>query len=819
VVGMTCASCSARVCKTLQSQEGVLDASVNLAANTAQVTFDTSVTTAGRLAAAVERCGYEMLVEGGGADATEKGDEEQELRYNTLRRNTILGFSLAIPMMVLTMGFPKLLRGADGCFTLWAWMVWGMAGVILFAFGRGFYESAWKQLRHKTANMDTLVATSTGIAYLFSTFNLLFPRFWTTRGIEPGLYFDAAAGIVCFILLGRTLEARAKRSTTDAIRSLMGLQPKLLTRLLPDGGTERIPIETASVGDLVLVAPGERIPLDGVIVAGESYVDEKMLTGESVPVAKRVADKVFAGTMNGKGSLRFEVEKRGQDTLLSQVIRTVRDAQGSKASVQSLVDGVAAVFVPAVMCIALVAFVCWIIFAPENGITYGLLAMVTVLIIACPCALGLATPTAVTVGIGKGAENGMLIKDATGLESACKVDAVVMDKTGTLTEGHPVVVDECWADRSDADALYGLERLSEHPMAEAVVRHLGSCKNLEVSGFESITGRGVAGLIGGKKYYAGNRALLEENGIAVPDYLEEKANSWQSRACATVWFADSETALAVVAVSDKIRSMSAKAVAELKGQGVECWMLTGDNEAVAAAVSAEVGITHHKAGLLPSDKYEFIKELQAKGRKVAMVGDGINDSAALAQADVSIAMGGGTDIAMDSAMVTILSGDLLKVPAMLKLSRATVRTIKENLFWALIYNCIAVPIAAGVLYPLCGFLLDPMIGGAAMAFSSVSVVTNSLRLKRVKIYLQDNDDENYKTMDTMTKEYKVEGLMCQHCAMRVEKALDGIEGVSAKVSLADKTVAVTFSGEEIPLESLQSAVSEKAGEEYVLRQA
>ena len=481
--------------------------------------------------------------------------------------------------------------------------------------------------------------------------------------------------------------------------------------------------------------------VDGTVLSGESYVDESMLSGEPVPVHKQPDAKVFAGTINQKGAFRFRADRTGRDTVLSQIIRMVQDAQGSKAPVQNMVDKVASVFVPFIMGIALVTFAAWWIFAPSDGFIHGLLSMITVLIIACPCALGLATPTALIVGIGKGASNGILIKDAASLEVARKVDTVVLDKTGTLTEGRPEVVDQCWMPDSGAlrSVLSALESLSEHPLAEAVVAALrpeSDTESLpvpEIVSFENIPGKGVRGICGGMTYFAGNLDLLRSKNIEPSEELLARAGEWLAQARTVIWFADSTRALAAVAVTDRIKPTSAEAVAKLHHMGIRTVMLTGDNEASAAAVARQAGIDEFCAGVLPQDKAAFVKKLQDEGHKVAMIGDGINDSAALARADLSIAMGGGSDIAMDAAMITILSSDLMKVPDAIRLSHLTVRTIRQNLFWAFIYNIIAVPVAAGVLYPINGFLLNPMIGGAAMALSSVSVVTNSLRLRGKKL--------------------------------------------------------------------------------------
>lgn len=617
-------------------------------------------------------------------------------------------------------------------------IMWALSTPIIFGLGRSFFVSAWKQLEHGSANMDTLVANSTGIAYLFSLFNMLFPEFWLSRGIHPHVYFEAASVIIAFILLGRLLEEKAKGNTSSAIKKLMGLQPKNVTVITPTGEQQEISIEQIRPGDLLLVKPGERIAVDGSVTEGESFVDESMLSGEPIAVSKYKGTKVFAGTINQQGSFRFRAEKVGTDTLLAKIIHMVQDAQGSKAPVQQLVDKIAGIFVPVIIGIAIVSFIAWMLLDGENGFTHGLLALVTVLIIACPCALGLATPTAIMVGIGKGAERGILIKDAESLEIAKKIDTVVLDKTGTVTEGKPAVSDLIWNDRTErAESIfYSLEKLSEHPLAEAIAGYFKDVRFTEIEHFDSITGKGVKGQVEDKTYYAGNRKLLEENRISISPALSAEAARLTAEAQTVIWFADDTAALAIAAITDRIKPTSIQAVAELRAAGIEVYMLTGDNEATAGEIARQAGITHYKAGVLPQDKAAFISQLQKEGKKVAMAGDGINDSAALAQADLSIAMGGGSDIAMDVAKMTIISSDLTKIPEALKLSRLTVRTIRQNLFWAFIYNLIGVPIAAGILYPINGFLLNPMIAGAAMAFSSVSVVSNSLRLKRKKNFVR-----------------------------------------------------------------------------------
>ena len=756
ILGMSCAACAARVDKTLNKQPGVCQASVNYAAATALVEYDPTQTSPEALQHAVQEAGYDLIITHDEHTADEV-EEAHAKKYQSLKQRTTWAILLAIPIAVIGMGFMD---------RPWAgWVTWALSTPVVFALGRSFFGNAWKQLKHGSANMDTLVACSTGVAYLFSVFNLFFPDFWLSRGITPHVYFESSAVIIAFILLGRMLEERAKGNTSQAIKKLMGLQPKTVTLVIsneelrmkneeclgmPNGNSsfggeadilhssfKEVPINQVKPGDIIMVKPGERIAVDGVVTEGSSYVDESMLSGEPVPVAKRKDAKVYAGTINQKGSFRFRANKVGTDTLLARIIHLVQDAQGSKAPVQKLVDKVAAVFVPVIMGIAALSFALWMVFDPSEGFTHGLLALVTVLIIACPCALGLATPTAIMVGIGKGAERGILIKDAESLEIARKVNAVILDKTGTVTEGHPAVQHLLWADekaKAYAPVLLALERKSEHPLAEAILLNEElRMKNeeLQVDGFESVTGQGVKGFYEGVAYYAGNRHLMEGKRIAPA--LQEAASAWEAEAQTVVWFANETEAMAVIAIADRIKPSSIEAIRTLQAEGIEVHLLTGDNEKTTQAIARQAGIAHYRAGVLPQDKEAYVRQLQQAGKAVAMVGDGINDSAALAEADLSIAMGSGSDIAMDVAKMTLISSDLRKIPEALRLSRLTVRTIRQNLFWAFIYNMVGVPIAAGVLYPINGFLLNPMIGGAAMAFSSVSVVTNSLRLRRKRL--------------------------------------------------------------------------------------
>ena len=816
-MGMSCASCSARVEKTLNHQSGVKKAVVNYASATATVEYDPTSCSSETLQQAVQAAGYDLLINQDG-NTLEEAEEAHNKKFSALKFRTTWAIILSMPVVIIGMFFMDMPYANP--------IMWALSTPVVFWLGRGFFTSAWKQLQHGSANMDTLVAISTGTAYLFSLFNMLFPDFWLSRGIHPHVYFEAASVIIAFILLGRLLEEKAKGNTSTAIKKLMGLQPKTVTIIVDEGHAvphssfERvIPIEQIRPGDIVLVKPGERIAVDGIVTEGSSYVDESMLSGEPVAVSKHKDAKVFAGTINQKGSFRFRAEKIGTDTLLAKIIHMVQDAQGSKAPVQQLVDKIAGIFVPTIIGIAVLAFIAWMLLDGTGGFTHGLLAFVTVVIIACPCALGLATPTAIMVGIGKGAERGILIKDAESLEIAKKIDTVVLDKTGTVTEGKPVVSKLIWntqamtpgtgatAGNALSDIFYSLEKLSEHPLAEAVVNHLKESASIDIQDFESITGKGVKGRAQGRTYLAGNRKLLEENHIAIPPSLQEEATRLTSEAQTVIWFADEENVLAIAGITDRIKETSIRAVSELHAAGIEVHMLTGDNEATAREIARKAGIAHYQASVLPQDKAAFVSRLQAEGRKVAMVGDGINDSAALARADLSIAMGRGSDIAMDVAQMTLISSDLTRIPEAIRLSARTVRTIRQNLFWAFIYNIIGVPVAAGALYPLCGFLLNPMIAGAAMAMSSVSVVTNSLRLKRAGLRHEETDIS--KPYTDMKKEYKVEGMMCNHCRMHVEKALNSIEGVNATVTLDPPVAVIEFSGGAKPLEDLQAVLAEE----------
>ena len=752
VTGLSCASCAISVESMLKEQKGVTSASVNYANSSAQVEFEPSVVQGENLKAIIQSIGYDLLIEDDGAEQQEEQQQEHTKRLET---NTIWASLLALPVVVIAMFMMELPYGN--------WIMMALAAPVVGWFGRSFFVNAANHAKHGKANMDTLVALSTGIAFIFSAFNTFFPQFWHKHGQHPPVYFEASAVVIAFILLGKLLEERAKSNTSSALKKLIGLQPSNVNVVGEDGQTIEIPISQVKTGDQLLVKPGDKIPVDGEIISGSSFIDESTITGESLPVEKEKAGLVFAGTINQKGSFVFVAQKVGGDTVLARIIKMVQQAQGSKPPVQKLVDKIAGIFVPVVMVISLISFGIWMIAGGENAITQALLAMVSVLVIACPCALGLATPTAIMVGIGKGAENGILIKDAESLELAHKVNAIVLDKTGTITEGKPAVTDVFWNVEGDERAgleqiLHSIESQSEHPLAEAVINSLkfkalqedatgdwqlvaGNANPLQnkisqrivIDHFKSVTGKGVIAGYNQQVYLVGNQKLLAEHQVEITASDLNRINLWQEDAKTVICFARDKELIAIFAIADEVKETSALAIKDLHSQGIEVYMLTGDNIQTAKAVAKKVGLVNFKAEVMPSDKADFIIGLQKQGKIVAMVGDGINDSHALAQADVSIAMGKGSDIAMDVAKMTIISSDLRLISKAIRLSKLTVNTIHQNLFWAFIYNVIGIPVAAGVLFPIWGFMLNPMIAGAAMALSSVSVVSNSLRLKGKRV--------------------------------------------------------------------------------------
>ena len=735
VTGMSCASCAMGVEKGLNAQPGVKKAVVNFADNSVTLEFDEQLTDSIKLKRSVQQLGYDMIVEEG-ENAAKLKEEQRESHYRKLKNRTILAWAFSMPIMVMSMFFmhhhylniPMMLLSLP----------------VLAIFGRSFYVNGYKAVLRGSANMDTLVALSTAIAFLFSVFNTFFPEYWIARGIEPMVYYEAATMIIAFVLLGKFLEERAKGNTSSAIKKLMGLQPKSAT-VLRNGEPVEVPISQISVGEEIVVKPGEKIPVDGVLKSGESYVNESMISGEPLAAHKRVGDNVLAGTINQKGTFTFVALKVGGDTLLAQIIKTVKEAQGSKAPVQRIADKIASIFVPVVISISLITLVVWILAGGEQLFAKGLLSAISVLVIACPCALGLATPTALMVGIGKGAQQHILIKDASALEQMRRVNAVVLDKTGTITEGRPIVTDWQWLTEDESErerylpVLFAMEEVSEHPLASAITEYIKQNwgvpeKRSQISNFTTISGLGAEAKYDDKKFWLGSIRMMNTQVAANVSDIANRATSLSEKLSgegkSIAVFGRGYVPMVIVAVSDKIKDTSAAAIAKLHEMGIEVHMLTGDNQKNANYVASKVGISHFKAGSLPQDKDNYIVELQSQGKVVAMAGDGINDSQALSRANVSIAMGKGTDIAMDVAMMTLITSDIALLPKAFDLSKRTVKFIRQNLFWAFIYNIIGIPIAAGVLYPFTGILLSPMIAAAAMAFSSVSVVLNSLRLSR-----------------------------------------------------------------------------------------
>jgi Cu+-exporting ATPase len=739
IEGMTCASCAAAVEKSLSRAPGVQSALVNFATEKATVHYLPGQASQATLKEAVVNAGYGVVERAPDTSATDRQaeiDRQKAAAYAKLKRRFWVAVGLALVIMPLSMLmlWPAMMERVNMHWLNYALLLLTLP-VLLYS-GREFYASAWNGFRHRSANMDTLIAVGTGAAFLYSLAATVIPGFFVRHGLMPEVYYDTTATIIALILLGKVLELRAKTQTSAAIRSLMGLQAKTARVVRPAGSEVDVPIEQVLPGDVVVVRPGEKVATDGVITEGASAVDEAMLTGESLPVAKKPGDPVFGATLNKTGSFRFRVTKVGADTMLSQIVKLVEEAQGSRAPIQRLADKVSAVFVPTVVVIAILTFVLWFDLAPvATRLPLALVNFVAVLIIACPCALGLATPTAIMVSTGKGAEYGVLIRNAEALEKAHKVNTVLLDKTGTITRGEPAVTDFVPFGGPDAAALLqlvaALERQSEHPLAEAVVRYAEAqgAPPLAATQFRAIAGKGAAATVNEQAVLIGNQALLREENVALPAELARQAEQLLSQAKTVLYVAVAGRAAGLIGVADTVRDTSVAAIQRLQARGIEVVMMTGDNAQTAAKVAEQVGIKRYFAEVLPGGKAGKVKELQAEGRVVAMVGDGINDAPALAQADIGLAMGGGTDVAMEAAGITLMRSDLNGVATAIELSRQTIRTIKQNLFFAFVYNTLGIPIAAGLLYPFFGWLLSPMLAAGAMALSSVSVLTNSLRLR------------------------------------------------------------------------------------------
>ena len=728
VTGMSCASCAANVERALKKLAGVREANVNLATARATVLFDPRLIGPLDLVKAVREAGYDVVA------APDEVRIRGEREYRTLRISVIWGGALALVIFLGSMRhwFPWVPGFLRDFFVLWA-----LATPVQFVLGRRFYKGAWSALRHGAADMNTLIAVGTSAAYLFSAAATALPGFFRRAGIEPQVYFDTSAVIIVLILFGRMLEARAKGKTSDAIRRLMGLRPRT-ARVVGEDGEREVAIDQVRVDDVLIVRPGETIPVDGIVIEGKSSIDESMITGESLPADKGPGASVVGATLNKWGSFRFRAVRVGEDTALARIIKLVEEAQGSKAPIQRLADVIAAYFVPAVIVIAVLTFVVWAVFGPPPRLVFALLNFVAVLIIACPCALGLATPTAIMVGTGKGAERGILIKSGESLETVHRVDTFVFDKTGTLTNGRPEVTDVLPAPGTTAERLLSfaasVENGSEHPLGRAVVRK-ARAEGIAFEAadeFRALEGMGVEAVVGGARVLVGSQKLVEAAGVDVSS-LTAPAERLAGEGKTAAYIAVDGRLAGLVALADTLKPSARPAVETLRKSGLRVVMLTGDNVRTARSVAGQAGIDEVIAEVLPGDKADVVRRLQAEGRRVAMVGDGINDAPALARADVGMALGTGTDVAMASADITLISEDLGAVVAAVELSRRTIRTIKQNLFWAFVYNVVGIPVAAGVLYPFFGILLNPMIASAAMASSSVSVVTNSLRLRRAKI--------------------------------------------------------------------------------------
>lgn len=749
IEGMTCASCASFVQRALSKTPGVRTASVNYATEKATVEFDPAAVSPAALRAAVEGAGYgvgpepaaPVVPSSPAAHATvavpDPTEERKTAAYAALRRRFWLAAGLTAIVMPLSMLAMTNWLMARVPMAALNWALLGLTLPVLLVSGRSFYVAAWKTFRHRTATMDTLVAAGTGAAFLYSLLATVAPGWLTRRGVPAEVYYDTTATIITLILLGKLLEARAKARTGEAIKKLAGLGAKTARVVRADGSEVEVPIGQLQIGDEVAVRPGEKIATDGVVLSGASAVNEAMLTGESLPVAKTTGAAVFGATLNTTGALRFRVTKVGADTLLASIVRLVEDAQGSRAPIQRLADRVSGIFVPVVVVIALLAFVAWFDLSPAGQrLPMALQAFVAVLIIACPCALGLATPTAIMVGTGRAAARGILIRSAEALERAYAVNTVLLDKTGTLTKGEPAVTDFSPLPGQDSAHLLALaaavEHHSEHPLAQAVVRYadqVTQSRSDAVTQFIAHAGRGAGATVAGQAVLIGSERLLTEAGIMLPSSIRAATDRLRAEAQTVLLLAVDGQAVGVFGVADVVRATSADAVARLHRMGLDVVMLTGDNATTAGAIARQVGITRFFADALPADKAAKVAELQAEGRVVAMVGDGINDAPALARADVGLAVGTGTDVAAEAAGITLLRGEVGGVAEAIDLSRRTMRVIRQNLFFAFIYNALGIPIAAGVLYPITGWLLSPMIAAAAMALSSVSVLTNSLRLR------------------------------------------------------------------------------------------
>ena len=721
---MTCAACAASIESMLKSQQGVADAKVNYANRSVLLEYDSKLTSLTKLKSIVDSIGYELYIEEQ-TQAEREASEKNNLKI--LKRKLLIAVIFSLPVFVLSMFFHHRFATENIIMFL-------LSLPVIFYSGSGFYTTAFRQLKHGMANMDTLVAMGTGTAFVYSVFNTFLSDIATNANPDVNVYFESAVVIITLILLGRFLEERAKSRASSAIRKLMELQPKEI-RVIRNNTELSIAAKDVLISDIILIKPGEKIPVDGIVNEGESAVDESMISGEAMPVEKKINAKVYAGCINLNGSLKITARKIGKETMLAQIIRLVQEAQASKPPVQKLADKISSVFVPVVILIALSAFAYWYFIAAATP-AFSISISIAVLIIACPCALGLATPTALMVGMGNAAEKGILIKNAEQLEILHKINAIVFDKTGTITIGKPQLNNIIWQNDYDHTEeiaiMHALEKRSAHPLADAIVNHFKDMRlpYTNISDFKNISGMGVQGIYDKDLYLAGNLNFIIQNNIPLSENQKAEIDKLSSEGNSLILFASYNRLLAIIALNDKLKQDVAATINELNAIGIESYLLTGDNQKTAAIIASKAGIENVKAEVLPAGKADYIRELKQKHQVVAMVGDGINDAVALSQADIGIAMASGSDIAMESAGITLIRSDIAQLPKAIRLSAAILRTIRQNLFWAFIYNIISIPVAAGVLYASSGFLLNPMIAAAAMAFSSVSVVSNSLRLKR-----------------------------------------------------------------------------------------
>ena len=825
VTGMTCSACSARIEKNIKKTDGVIETNVNLLTNSMTVKYDESVLSDGNIIKVVEDTGYgASLAEKRKAETKKAADTDDKSEIKEMKKRLIVSFVFAVPLFYISMGhmlnwpLPNIFHGMENSL-IFAFTQFLLCLPVMIINSK-YYRIGFKTLFKGSPNMDSLIAIGTSAATAYGIYAIYKIGYGLghmdmdmVMQFSMDLYFESAAVVLALITLGKFLEARAKGRTSDAIKKLMDLSPK--TALVERNGMEEeIPVEDVVMGDIVIVKPGQSVPVDGTIIFGNSSIDESMLTGESIPVEKKIGDKVIGASINKSGFFKFEAQKVGDDTTLSQIIKLVEEASSSKAPISKMADRISGIFVPVVIAVAVAATIVWLILGAD--FEFALSIGIAVLVISCPCALGLATPTAIMVGTGKGAENGILIKSAEALEIAHHIQTVVMDKTGTITEGKPRVTDLVTDGIDETEMLRiaaSAEKGSEHPLADAIVEE---AKNLsldlyDVENFEAIPGQGLIAAINNKKYYLGNLRLINEQNINIKDF-EEKSMKFAEEGKTPLYFADENSVLGIISVADIVKPTSEAAIKEFEAMGIEVVMLTGDNKKTAEAIRKQLNISRAVAEVLPQDKEREIRKIQEQGRKVAMIGDGINDAPALARADVGIAIGAGTDVAIESADIVLIRSDLMDAVTAVQLSKATIRNIKQNLFWAFIYNTIGIPLAAGVFYSILGWKLNPMFAGGAMSLSSVSVVSNALRLKFFKparmakealnVYSKETDVSYNKEKSTknnnggneMNKVLTVEGMSCGHCKAAVEKALKAVDGVeNAVVDLEKKSADVTLS--------------------------